>query len=202
MNSPPRKISERGMFRPVWQEFNRLIDYVREIAVVGGRNVEITRTINGTLIVPQAVKSGGDSTIRQYRIKSIQNDFYTCRTWNGSEEGTTDISIARPFEHRVSNFNGQSVAYSSDGDVFTATYSYTSATKRTKTVSGVAETQVLVPYFKTDFHLIYAVNVSAPLTAGPSNTPITDTNDNPITLLDLNVDGRAWAKLEATTGNN
>jgi len=44
--------------------------------------------------------------------------------------------------------------------------------------------------------LIYAVNVNSPLTAGASNAPITDPNGGQIALLDLNVEGRAWAKFE------
>jgi hypothetical protein len=95
----------------------------------------------------------------------------------------------------VSNFSGQTIAYSSDGDSFSATYAYTSSTKRKKTIAGVAETQVLIPLFKTDFTIIYASEVDFQLTAGPEFTPLTDPNDEPITLLDLNVDGRAWAKV-------
>lgn len=190
------------MFRPVWVEFNRLVDYCREIAIVGGRNIHRTRTINGTLLVPEAVQSSAGTTVDQYRIKSVENDFYTCRSWNGSEEGTSEVYVARPFEHRVTQFNGRTIAFSSDGDAFSATYAYTSTTKRTKTVGTDAETQVLVPYIKNDFHLIYVVRVSQPLTAGEANTPITDPNGSAIKLLDLNVDGRAWAKLEATGGTN
>lgn len=179
---------------------NKLLRAAKAHAIVDSHNVRLLESTHGTTLEVQA-GGGSGANIRQFRVKTIQNDFYTCREWNGKAEGTEDISVARPFEHRVSNFNGQSIAYSSDGDVFTATYSYASPTKRTKTVSGTAETQVLVPYFKADFHLIYAVNVSAALTAGPSNTAITDPDGDPITLLDLNVDGRAWAKLESTAGN-
>lgn len=179
---------------------NKLLRACKAHAIVDSYNVRTRESTHGTTLEIQA-GGGSGASIRQFRVKSIQNDFYTCREWNGTTEGTDDVSVARPFEHRVSNFNGQSVAYSSDGDVFTATYAYTSATKRTKTVSGTAETQVLVPYFKDGFHLIYAVNVSAPLTAGPANTPITGPSGDAITLLDLNVDGRAWAKLESAGGN-
>lgn len=201
VNSPPRKIPERGLHASVWREFNRLIDYVREISPTGGRNIRLTRTLNGTLTAAEATTKGTDGEVRQYLLKSIENDFYTCRSWNGTTEGESDIFIARPFGHRYSNFHGRTIAYNSDGDSFSATYDYTSATKRTKTVAGVAETQVLVPYFKNDFDLIYAVRVKEPITVGAAYTPLTDPNDVPIRLLDLNVEGRAWAKLETTQGN-
>lgn len=201
MNTPPRRIPERGLYRPVWEEFNRLIDYIREISPVGGRNIRQTRTMNGTLFLADPISDDTGAKIQQLRLKSIENDFYTCRSWSGEEEGDADIFVARPFGHRVSNFDGQSIAWSSDGDAFTATYAYTSATKRTKTISGTAETQVLIPYFKTDFDLIYAITVKEPITIGVSNTRLTDPNDAPIKLLDLNVEGRAWAKLDTTTTN-
>jgi hypothetical protein len=182
----------------VWREFNRIIDYVREISPVGGRNIRQIRTLNGTMTIAEAVAAGSNTEVKQYRLKSIQNDFYSCRSWNGSTEGTTDIFIARPFQHRVSDWNGRSIAYSSDGDAFTATYAYTSATKRTKTIAGVAETQVLVPYFKNDFDILYAVDVKEPIKVGAAFTALTDPNGSPITIIDLNVDGRAWAKLDTT----
>jgi hypothetical protein len=179
---------------------NKFLRAAKASAVVDSPEIRVSESTHGTTLSLRN-KGGSGSAIRQFRIKTIQNDFYTCRAWNGTTEGDDDVYIARPFEHRVSTFNNRSIDYSSDGDVFTATYTYASATKRTKTVSGTAETQVLVPYFKADFHLIYAVAVSDALTVGASNTALTDPNDNPITLLDLNVDGRAWAKLESTGGN-
>jgi len=179
---------------------NKLLRACKSRSVVSSADILVSESTHGTTLSLRS-KGGSGSAIRQFRIKTIQNDFYTCRAWSGTSEGDDDIYIARPFEHRVSNFNGQSIVYSSDGDAFTATYAYTSATKRQKTISGTAETQVLIPYFKGDFHLIYAVAVSDALTVGASNTTLTDPNNNPITLLDLNVDGRAWAKLETTSGN-
>ena len=58
---------------------------------------------------------------------------------------------------------------------------------------------MLVPYFKSDFDLIYAVRVKEPITirSGASYTRLLDPNDVPIKLLDSNDEGRAWAKLEA-----
>lgn len=204
MNTAPRKIPERGLYRPVWQEFNRLVDFVREISPVGGLNVRQRRTLNGTLTNAEELAGDSGAKIQQLLLKSIENDFYTCRSWNGETEGTVDIYVARPFGHRLSNFNGQSIAWSSDGDSFTATYSYESATKRTKTINGIAETQVLVPYFKSDFDLIYAITVKEPITirSGASYARLLDPDDRPIKLLDLNVEGRAWAKLEAAGGVN
>lgn len=190
---PPRKQPETGLYAPVWAEMNRLIDYVRSITIYSGRGLRLTRGVNGTTL--SAEFPSRESGVQQFRLESIQNDFYTCRKWNGTEVVGNEVYIARPFTHRVSNFNGQTIAYNSDGDAFSASYTYASATKRTKTIAGAAETQVLIPLFKTGFDLIYAVKCDQPLTAGPANTPITDPNDSPITLLDLNLEGRAWSKV-------
>lgn len=191
--SIPRKQREVGLYRPVWQEFNRVIDYLHSLTINSGRGIKVTRGVNGTTISADIPKQNAKG-VRQFRLVSIQNDFYTCKEWDGQAEFGDEVYIARPFEHRVSNFNGQSIAYNSDGDSFTATYSYTSATKRTKTISGTAETQVLIPLFKTGFTIIYAMEVAFPITVGPSNTPLTDPNDEPITLIEWQSE-RAWTKV-------
>lgn len=180
---------------------NKFLRKCRAAEIVDSEDIVVSESTHGTTLRIRKPVGGSGSAIRQYRIKSVENDFYTCRTWNGSTEGTTDVFIARPFQHRVSDFNGRSIAYSSDGDSFTASFAYDSPTKRTKTINGTAETQVIIPYFKNDFDIIYAVTVSEPIKVGASFTSLTDPNENPVTLLDLNVDGRAWAKLEATGGN-
>lgn len=193
MNTPPRKIPETGLYGPVWAEFNRMIDYIREISPVAGRGMKLSRNTNGTLFT---VEQGRLATvgIRQYRLVSTQNDFHTCNAWDGTTAAEGEIYIARPFEHRAGNFHLQTIAYSSDGDVFNASFNYASPTKRTKTINGTAEEQVLTPLYKSDFTIIYAIECLDPITVGPSNTPLTDPNDQVITLLDLNLDGRAWTK--------
>ncbi len=187
MNTPPRKESETGLYAPVWRKINQLIDYMREISVVNGRDVRVSRTMNGTLLLGSATVQGSGSTLKHYRVKSIEGDFMTCREYDGTTEGATDIYIARDPELRRSRFEGQSIAYNSDGDSFTATYTYSSNTKRVKTVSGVAETQVIVPYYKTDFTVILAAE-------SENKSGVTDPDENDIYLVE--VTQRAWAKLE------
>jgi hypothetical protein len=189
---PPGEL--RGSHRLVgW--LNKLLWFGMANRLVEGVGYRLSRTWRGTSL-EIATGGGSGSSLKAYQIVSIENDFYSCLAWTGSATTGDEVYIARPFEHMVSNWNGRSIAYDSDGDAFTATYSYTSTTKRTKTVGAVAETQVLVPYFKTGLHIIYAMKVSGLITAGAAFTPVTDPNDAPITLIDLNLDGRAWAKLE------
>jgi hypothetical protein len=187
---PPDKFND-GSRLGGW--LNKLLAFCRESRVVAGAGYLVSHTTRGTVLEITGGKGGG-SRVQQFRLVSIQNDFYTCVSWDGTTAGTQEIYIARPFEHRVSNFNGRTIDYSSDGDSFSASYSYESATKRTKTIGSTVETQVLYPLFKTGFTEIYAMEVGFPITVGASHTPLTDPNDDPITLLEWQSE-RAWTKI-------
>jgi hypothetical protein len=170
---------------------NKLLWFAKANQIVEGVGYRVSRGHRGTSL--EITTGGGSgSALKAYQIVSIENDFYSCLAWTGTATTGEDVYIARPFEHMVSNWNSRSIDYDSDGDAFTATYSYTSTTKRTKTISGTAETQVLTPYFKASGQLIYAMKFSGVITVGAAFTPLTDPNDNPITLMDMNLDGRAW----------
>jgi len=176
------------MYAPVWRKINQLIDYVRETSVVNGRDVRLTRTMNGTLLKGEASEKAECGKARQLRVKEIGADWLRCRTCNGSyettEDGTVDIYVARDPELRRTFFDGKTIEFSSDGDSFSASYTYTSATKRTKTISGTAETQVIVPYYKIDLTIILAKK---------ADTGVDDPNGTPIGLVEITQ--RAWAKL-------
>ena len=62
MNTPPRKESETGLYAPVWRKINQLIDYMREISVVNGRDVRVSRTMNGTLLLGSGTGKGKTET--------------------------------------------------------------------------------------------------------------------------------------------
>ncbi len=169
----------------------KLLAFARSCQVVEGIGYRINRSHRGTSLEILPGKGGG-STLKHYRVKSIEGDFMTCREWGGSmtstaADGTTDIYIARDPELRRSTFEGKSIAYNSDGDSFTATYVYSSNTKRVKTVSGTAETQVIIPYYKTDLTVILAAESA-------NGTGVTDPDDQEIRLVE--VTQRAWAKFE------
>lgn len=180
---------------------NKLLRACISHAPTNSPDIRIRQSTVGTSL-ELTQNGGGGTSVKQYRLKAVLDNYYRCREWSGTTEGSTDIYIARPFTHRRSNFDptlggpGGGIAYSSDGDSFTATFSYSSATKRTKTIGGVGETQVIIPYFKVDFDIILAANVEGNITVGISNSVLTDPSGNAITLADLNCDGRAWAKLE------
>ena len=166
---------------------NKLLSFVKMTRLVEGVGYRLIQTTRGTALEIQPGKGGGGSTLKHYRVKSIEGDFMTCREYDGTTEGETDVYIARDPELRRSKFEGQSIAYSSDGDSFTATYTYSSNTKRIKTIGTNAETQVIVPYYKTDFTVILAAQ-------SQNDTGVNDPDDADIFIVE--VTQRAWAKLE------
>lgn len=181
--NPPRKKQPTGLFGPVWEEFNALLDWARSLPVVAGRGIKVSRTMNGTLISAE-FEGGAGTTLKHFRLKQIGPDWLRCREFDGTNEGATDVYIARDPELRRTRFDGQSITYSSDGDAFTATFTYSSNTKRTKTVSGTAETQVIVPYYKVDFTVILAAE-------SENKSGVNDPSGNPIYLVEITQ--RAWA---------
>jgi hypothetical protein len=168
------------LFRDVWRETNKIIDYIREISPVAGRGVIVSRTANGTLLHADAAAEAG-SKVQQFKLKEVFGDYIRCHSWDGTTEGQPDVFIAKPFRLRRDPFDQQTIVF----DDYTASFSYTNNTKRTSTIDGVAEEQVVVPHYKPDLDIIYAIDCDG--------LAITTNDDEPISMIDLNLDGRAWA---------
>lgn len=167
---------------------NKLRAWCLSTRLVEGIGYRLNQTSRGVSleILPG---EGGGGKAKNYRVKSIAADYLVCRTWGGTnntaDDGETDIYIARDPELRKTRYNGRSINFSSDGDAFTASYTYSSNTKRTKTVNGTAEVQAIVPYYKTDETVITAIEAV---------TEVDDATGKKIKLLE--VTQRAWAKIE------
>jgi hypothetical protein len=114
--------------------------------------------------------------IVQANVVEQGGDWIKVLTWDGATEGTTEIVVAKPYLLRrsITSWNGIS-------------YTYTSDSERTATKSPDSETQVIVPAYVAD-DILYIVRVSQ------FGTDVDDPDGNPVYWLDLNVDGRAWAK--------
>ena len=136
------------------------------------------RVPNGSLTsVSAGIVSLSISGVQMYRYKSQASDHLVCRTWDGTTEGGGDVAIAKP--HKLRN---SVTSATIDGVAVTYTYGGTFVT-RTATIATIDEDQVIVPRYLVN-DLIFAVDSSG-------GTAITGTLQNKI---DLNVDGRAWAK--------
>lgn len=194
MNTPPRKESETGLYAPVWRKINQLIDYLREVQVAHGRNVRVTRTLNGTLLLGEAKNTTTDANppVRRFRVKEIGYDVII-----GNEIGadgsvsTQDTRIAKPFNLRQTGWIGAPVNYPLEDypgapASLVVRYSYSSPVYRVASVTTsrgtTQEHQIIVPRYVPQFSQVFAVPVE-------NGTGVDDAK-----LVDLNADGRAWAK--------
>jgi len=180
MVTPPRKMVESGMLKDIRRAINNLIDFARESAPVGGPGVNVRRTSNGSIIKATAVQEAGVS-IKQYMLKEVHGDYLMCHSWDGENEGETDIFVAKPFRLRREPFDQQTITF----DDYAATFSYTDGTRRTATIDGIDEEQIIVPHYVPDLDIIYAVNCD--------DLNIETIDEEQVSLLDINADGRAWA---------
>ena len=133
------------------------------------------------------------SAVVQLRISFIKEDYLVCRVWNGTSLslGNALINVAKPYLLRKTPFHDQA-----RGDVSYYYTSHQSALFRRAThISGLWEDQQIVPSYREQGlgtalgDVLYAAEVGMPTGIFEPGTPPT-----PITLLDLNVDGRAWAR--------
>lgn len=123
-----------------------------------------------------------DGAPRRMRVKSISNDYLTCRTWDGTTEGGSDILVARPpmLRHVLANYAAMGIT------------SLTSVNAQSVTASDgtTTETWRVTPDYTTNCE-VYAIRGSR------GGTGVTDADGNPVKWLDDNRDGRAWAKVLA-----
>lgn len=184
MRSAPRKQRESGFFREVWKAYNDLVDYCREIAVTSGRGVTVTRTANGTLL-SASVAAASDVQIKQFRVKSVQNDYLVCREFDGTTELETDVNVAKPFELRRTGWHGVTVTYTLEsilGAQASVSYAYQTATYR---IANGTEHQGIRPFYVPDQTVIFASKVE-------NGTGVEDADE----WIDINTAGRAWAAIQ------
>lgn len=151
---------------------------------------EISRATNRVLGMPvetpqQSRRNIPTSELIRFVVKSVSDDHLVCRTWDGTNEGTVDIKVAKPYILRRTPFHGKTLTVNGN----TLTYSYASGTQRTVTKSGGSETQIIVPgYVATGSgyqgNQVWAARCDAGVTVSGET----------VFLVDVNIDGRMWAK--------
>jgi len=117
--------------------------------------------------------------IVQLVIVSVEDDHLVCHSWDGETAGNTDILVAKPYLLRRTPFDG--------GERDGVSYDYTSSIQRTATKDATTETQVIVPTYVAD-DVIYAARFT------DGGTDVVDDDYQRVSMIDMNVDGRAWAK--------
>lgn len=108
------------------------------------------------------------------RVTSVLGDYLVCQRWTGSAWSTTNENVAKPYLLRTSITSRNGI-----------TYTYANGWTRTATQGASTETQVIVPsYYTSGDQLFAAVLPSTGVVVGGQE----------LKLLDINADGRAWAK--------
>ena len=129
------------------------------------------------ILSPQQISAAQSGTVLQVNVVEQGGDWLKVLTWNGADEGTDLIYVAKPYLLRrsLTSWNG-------------ITFTYSSNFERTATKGGDTEDQVMVPAYVAD-DILYIVRPYG-------GTDTVDPVGQPIVWVDLNVDGRAWAKVE------
>jgi len=90
-----------------------------------------------------------ENPTQQFIVKSVLNkDSVTCRTWDGTAEGTKDIEIALPYTLRRTPFDG--------GSRLGIDYTYQTNQKRTGSIGDDEQKQILMPFIEAD-DIVYAM---------------------------------------------
>lgn len=162
---------------------------------IGYKLIETTTGYSQQILPGQGGQSAPALSLQRFRLKSVASGVLVCRTWDGTTEGSTDTMVALPFKLRPVEYEYI--------DNRLIVYAYSSNTDRIASSSGIPdEQQNIVPRY-----LVPRVFTGP----GPGFPTVTYNGDeifaaqfeaalltasgSPVYYQDLNVDGRAWAKI-------
>lgn len=178
MDDVPAPLSGWG---PQASWLNRLRRFVLSTRLLPGNGYRLRQLTQGVILEIARPPGGGGSGVSVFRYVSGGPDYFNAHSFDGSKEGTTVVQIAKPYKLRNSNLSevidGTTVNYS--------LYDNTAQT-RVATSSTATETHVIVPRYLVG-DLIWAIS---PDVLGEDGVDLVGST---AALLDLNIDGRAWA---------
>ncbi len=186
---PPRPAGSGSDSR--W--FQWVHDAIKSLKPQQVPNSLVNHTTKGVSIISKAV-SGGPSApaapsvkVSMFKLKELFGDYLRCKTWDGTRggdgagEGEDDVLIAKPFKL-------WNTILTANLDLVTVGYTYDPTTvKRTATTDIDHEIQIVIPRYLID-DIIYAAECKG------GNSGVNGPGDVPIKWIDLNRDGRAWAR--------
>lgn len=144
MTPLPKPLGDKGAFARL---VNTLIKCLDERTLQSSRSIRIRHRGNSMQaeVVRQFQPGEAGASTQRYRVKTVAGDTLTCRTWDGSEEGESDVTVAKPQPLRRSDWHN----VTRDGATYTATNADGSA--RTLAHAGLEEDatseEVLVPSY-------------------------------------------------------
>jgi len=153
--------------------------------------VDAINRIVGGVKPPRQVAAGGRPTvgssgakIEQLKVVTIGDDLLVCVPYDSLSADTENpFLVAMPYLLRRTPFDG----LERDG----ITYTYIGSTSRDATDGSDTERQLITPSYVAGDIIYAARNITG-------KTDVRDINDVVIEWLDINVDGRAWAKAPST----
>ena len=155
---------------------NKLLSFVKSNQLVEGVGYRLLRTTRGTALEIQAGGGGGGSPgkLRRYLVNAVEADHLVC------DDG---VIVAKPWRLQRTPFDGNAIVFEDERSrTYTASYQYSSHILRKVRIGVVEEFQVVVPRYKLGFDYIFA-------SESENGTGVTGA-----TLVDVNADGRAWAR--------
>ena len=144
-----------------WQLRTSVAAYVSP-PYAAGDYIIVSTTTDGTGVVVsgsqlQLADIGVGRTVQpvsRWRVKTVYGDYYDCKSWDGTTEGSTTVHIAKPPKLR----------HSSTSEVIegtTVSYSYSARTNnndgsRAASGGGYSETQIVLPVWITNDEIFAA----------------------------------------------
>src|SRR5688572_13375714 len=98
---------------------NKLLWFSKSNRIVEGVGYRIaSRGTRGTIleIDPSKGRPSEPGVVKQFRVKSVQNDHLVCREFSGTTEGSTDIEVAKKHNLRRTGWHGVTVVYGLTGE--------------------------------------------------------------------------------------
>lgn len=137
---------------------------------------------------PRQLVRANVPAVRQFKVITEMEDYVTCNAFDGVDSGDLVYNVAKPYLLRRTPFDGETRK--------SITYTYSSNYQRTADDGVDTESQIIVPSY-TAGDIIYAVMGIAGSTSVWQDTSSAEPGRNKIFWVDLNVDGRCWAKVSA-----
>lgn len=187
ISAPPKK-RETGFFREVWIQTNRVLEYARacQVRQNGSLGVKVSQTNNGTLLKVDALRASGTQA-KQFRLISVEDDYYICREFDGENPGGNLVNIAKYHELRRTGWHGETITYgfpsfpNSPGQL-QITYTFITNEYRTAASGGTTEHQLILPVLIPQQTVIYAIR-------SVNGTGVEDADEW------IEISSRAWAKV-------
>ena len=168
---------------------NKLLRFCRSLSIQDSPDIRVVRSTNGVTL-EVARRTSSSSSTSMYRVTSVQDDYILAKKFDGTSVSGSDVKIAKPYDLRKTGWHGVTVSYpvepypGAPSSPLSITYSYISSVYRTATGATTGtEHQVIIPRYVANKSVIFA------------SAPDNGTGVSEATLIDLNADGRAWAKV-------